>query len=148
MFRYFLPLALIISISAVPGYGETFLSRGQSEAPQEVSLSPQAIIVYKFLRAAEIGDVELYKSTVSIKALKGLESWGITAADEANFITFMKANRRFWFRELEGVKLDSLRYVYKGNKGSGKVLIFKRRKKLSEVLVVLENGAWKITTGD
>jgi hypothetical protein len=146
MFRYFLTLILIVSIAASPMFGEALLSRSQSETTREASLSPQAIPVFNFLKAAETGDVELYKSTLSQKALNDLEASGMMAAGEANFAAFMKENRKLWFKELEELKLSSLQYVYKGKKRSGRVLIFNHGQKLSEVLVVLEKGHWKIHT--
>jgi hypothetical protein len=129
-------LAVLLFSTANFVSSKTQSTRTKSNTPS--AILPQAVPVYNLLKAIETNDFDLYRSVWSLEELKrsperyDKRNWQETRASELEFF------------QTDGIKLNKLKFTFKGNASSEVVSV--RRRGLQPVIyyVIKENGKWKL----
>jgi hypothetical protein len=142
--RYILFMSTLLTFCFVDVFG---LQGTKNNRPPESeylsSIPPQAVPVYRLLKAIETSDVELFKSVWYSGTLKLWEAWGVK--DYRATITVW---RKSWRKELGRYKLRNLRYRYEGGESRGIIHISHQGNEPDGLFVIRENGVWKVRGGD
>lgn len=119
-------LLIIVSSSAI----------WSCQTPQ-ATIAPQAVPVFNLFKAIKTGDIDLLKSVFSATVYKELDR------------TDWKDNLRLYRAEMKKqfgvIRLDELRFEYKGKGEFGQVFVIQNQKKHDVPLnVILEKNVWKL----
>jgi hypothetical protein len=146
MLKFSLAISLTFLLLVQPSVADAQRNKAKPNRkpnPVASSIPPQAVPIYNLLKAAEMSDVALFKSSWSADTLNMWDAWGVT-----DYKTYLLEYRRYWREELGTYRLKDLRFVFTGDDSSGVVDILNKGEKRSGLFVVRENGVWKATSAD
>lgn len=114
---------------------------------KQEKISSQAIPVYNLLKSAKENDVELFKSSYSLKMQKEFMKKNEFRRNWKKILAYMKdviENGIFGNGGYGDYNLEDFRFKYSGSRDSGIVEIIFKGEADGELDVVLENEEWKV----